>query len=129
MSASGHARAIGGRIALFHDLLSQQYQNPHLREESIASTLRMSRTHLSRLLKQFTGCGFAAHLRRVRLAAARRLLANPTLSIKEIAFLAGYRHTSQLDRHFRQELGMTPSAYRFRDLVESATEAESSDGR
>lgn len=79
---------------------------------AVAAAVGVSRWHVDRLLVAHTQIGFRAHLHRVRVGNARYHLADVSLPVKEVAFLVGYRSTSQLDRHFRAIVGQTPVAYR-----------------
>jgi AraC-like DNA-binding protein len=78
----------------------------------VASHVGASPCHLSRLLKTHTGDGFLRHVHQRRVSAARRLLADSQLSVKEIAAAVGYRSVTQLDRHFRRLCGSTPASAR-----------------
>jgi AraC-like DNA-binding protein len=72
----------------------------------------LSDCRLTQLLKAVTGRSFGAHLHHRRIAAARTLLTDSALSIKEVASRVGYQSTTQLDRHFKRITHSLPSAYR-----------------
>jgi AraC-like DNA-binding protein len=79
----------------------------------IASYLRVSRSHLSRLVLKETGNTFKGHLTVARMSTASRLLQETSLSIKEIATQTGYGHVPSFDRQFRQYFhGVTPGKFR-----------------
>src|SRR5208337_4089601 len=84
---------------------------PRLSLSLVAVQTGLSRWHLCRMLKLSTGMGFADHLRIVRLRAAAKMLADPTLRVKEIAFAVGYKHVSSFDRDFRDHYRMTPTEF------------------
>jgi AraC family transcriptional regulator of arabinose operon len=105
------------RLQLALRLLAQQCHNPRLTLDSLAVQVRVTPGHLSRLFVRTTGEGFAHHLRRARLEHARRLLETTALNVKEIAAAAGYKHVSELDRHFRKTFGGTPTAHRVAALA------------
>lgn len=48
----------------------------------------------------------------LRLDAARDHLANPALSVEQVAHLAGFGRVERLIKSFRRRLGLTPAAYR-----------------
>lgn len=58
------------------------------------------------------GIPFAEYLIKLRLNYSLELLTNKTLSVTEISFLCGYQNVSHFFRSFKEEFGMTPSAYR-----------------
>ena len=68
--------------------------------------------HVSRLLNQHTGCGFATYLNRLRASVAEGLLQHTALSIKKVAAAVEYGSTSQLDRHFKRSRHTTPVLFR-----------------
>lgn len=48
----------------------------------------------------------------LRLDAAREHLANPALSVEQVAHLSGFGRSERLIKSFRRRLGLTPAAYR-----------------
>jgi AraC-like DNA-binding protein len=104
------------RVSRALEIITERFRNPNLSVGQVAAELRVSRWYLTRLLRRETGQTFQLHLHRMRVDLARVLLHDPTLSVKEVAFMVGYRSTTQLDRHFRQICGTTPTEYR---LVQS----------
>jgi AraC-like DNA-binding protein len=78
--------------------------------EEVARSARVSRWHLERLLKRCTGLGYLAHVRRMRVSTARRILAaEGSALVKEVASLAGFSSVHTMERQFRRELGKCPS--------------------
>lgn len=100
------------RVSRAQEIIMERFRNPNLSVDEVATELRLSRWYLARLLRRETGQTFQFHLHRTRVQVAQVLLHDPTLSIKEVAFMVGYRSTTQLDRHFRRICGTTPKAYR-----------------
>jgi len=79
---------------------------------AIARTVKLSPEHFHRLFRrQFHTTPFAYLLRR-RLAQARHLLAEGTLSVKEVAATCGYDDPYYFSRVFRQQQGCTARAVR-----------------
>lgn len=79
----------------------------------VAEYLRVSRSHLSRLVLKETGNTFKGHLTVARMSTASRLLQETNLSIKEVAMQTGYGHVPSFDRQFRQYFhGVTPGKFR-----------------
>lgn len=96
------------------------FRDPSLRITAIARALHMSPTHLSRLIKRETGIGFRELCIRLRLAEAKRHLLDPTLSVKEVASLAGFNSTSNFDRDFRRLYGCSPTRWRAQEFQTNA---------
>lgn len=88
--------------------------DPHLNLKAVAKAIGLSSFHLSRLLKTHTGEGFIIHLHQRRVSAARKLLTETQMSIKEVAAAVGYRSVSQLGRRFKRVYGLPPVAIRVR---------------
>lgn len=92
--------------------ITRRFGDPTLRLRAVARQLAVSDCRLTHLLKEATGWTFGAHLHARRVSEARRLLADSTLSVKEIAARVGYSTTTQLDRHFGKTVKVMPSEYR-----------------
>lgn len=92
------------------------YITDHLDEEintdRLAEIAGFSKFHFSRLFKEFTGCSNHEYLIQRRLEAAEQLLANPDLSITDVAMQSGFNSLSTFTRVFKAEKDMTPSAFR-----------------
>jgi AraC-like DNA-binding protein len=99
-------------VARVLGVIQARYRDPRLRLSIVAKVADLSPWHVARTLKSQTGQGFVAHLREVRVSAARRLLAEDVLSVKEIAVEVGYAHPNRLDRDFMRVCHMTPSSFR-----------------
>jgi AraC family transcriptional regulator len=78
----------------------------------VAQTINLCPSYAARKLRAQTGFGFLAHLHRRRIAVARSLLVETSLSIKEIAATVGYAHQSDLSRHFKLAGGDSPVVFR-----------------
>lgn len=92
--------------------IEREFPNPNLQLQDVARQLALSACRLTQLLKRETGTTFGAHLHRRRVAQACALLADRTLSIKQIADRVGYRTTTQLGRQFKRHTALQPSRYR-----------------
>ncbi len=68
--------------------------------------------HFQRLFKQETGRNLGEFLGERRLHKAAELLLTSDMSIKEIAFIVGYKHQSSFVRAFQREFRQTPGHYR-----------------
>lgn len=87
---------------------------PHLLDlsaDDIAGSLGLGPRTLQRRLRD-RGLSLSTLVEAERRARALRAVASSELSIKEIAYLAGYSEPSAFHRAFKRWTGMTPIAYR-----------------
>ncbi len=103
---------IDSRVNAVLDYVEKAHLQPECRLADIAKSLRMSRSHLSRLVLKETGVTFKGHLQLSRMNTAARLLQETNLSIKEIASSTGYEHVPSFDRQFRHYFQVTPGKFR-----------------
>lgn len=97
------------RLALefMHDNFSRE-----LGLEEIASAAYLSEYHFARLFKQITGVTPHVYIANLRLERARKLLAETTFPVIEIAAMVGYQSQSHFTKIFKSVTGITPRAYR-----------------
>jgi AraC-like DNA-binding protein len=100
------------RVELALAEIDSHFANPRFGLRVVAGRVALSDCRLTQLLKSATGRSFGAHLHHRRIAAARTLLTDSALSIKEVASRVGYQSTTQLDRQFKKITHSLPSAYR-----------------
>ena len=77
-----------------------------------ASLLCLSPKYLSRIFKEQVGLGFNDYKIKVRLKAAREMLARQQITIDQIAHRLGYQHSESFLRMFYRNVHMTPTKYR-----------------
>ena len=78
----------------------------------IARQLKVTPKYLSEALKERTGKSALEHIHDHVVENAKPLLADPTLTIGEVAMLLGFEYQNYFARLFRKKTGMTPSRYR-----------------
>jgi AraC family transcriptional regulator len=83
---------------------------PTLRE--MAAVARVSPYHFARQFKQTTGLPPHQYVIARRVERARQLLQQGDLSLADVAAHAGFSDQSQLTRHFKRILGVTPGQFR-----------------
>ena len=92
------------------------YINDHCTEDmtldDAAEIAGFSKSHFSRLFKQFTGVSFYKYLNQRRISVAENLLIDPNVSITEAAIQSGYSSLSAFIRMFRIVKECTPSEFR-----------------
>jgi AraC-like DNA-binding protein len=80
--------------------------------EALARESGYSPIHFSRMFRAATGHTPHNYVLHLRVERARQLLAEPSVSLAEIALECGFSSHSHMTRVFHQLVGMTPSAYR-----------------
>ena len=92
------------------------FMEKHFREklslDRLASSLSMSKFHLSREFKKYTGLSPNEYLINTRITYAKELLKYSELSVAEIAEKAGVENVSHFISLFRDRVGITPLAFR-----------------
>ena len=84
----------------------------HLSLSDVADHVYVSQWHLSKLLNRETNQSFFDLLGNMRIARAKKLLADPSLRIHEIAEIAGFSDVAHFSRSFKKLTGLTPGEYR-----------------
>lgn len=92
--------------------LNANYQQNDFHIEDVASFVGLSRSQLFRIFKAHCGKSPQQVLGELRLSHAKRLLSSTELSLTETALSSGFSSAARLGEVFRDELGMTPTAYR-----------------
>jgi YesN/AraC family two-component response regulator len=78
----------------------------------VARVASLTKFHFCRLFRQETGCSLKEHLQVVRIRRAIALLADPDLTVTEIAYAVGFNDLSHFDKVFRRIAGVPPREYR-----------------
>ncbi|MBO5415005.1 MAG: cobalamin-dependent protein [Clostridia bacterium] len=92
--------------------VNERIGDSELTLNTIASSLYISASHLSRLFKECTGETFAEYLRRTRLSHACALLKETDLTVEEIARQCGKKDIPSFYQSFFVYKGVTPNQYR-----------------
>ncbi|MCJ8293288.1 MAG: helix-turn-helix domain-containing protein [Colwellia sp.] len=86
--------------------------NTELTLTEIAKQFGMSQRSFTRRFKAATGVRATQYWQQLRIETAKELLASSNLTIQEIADQIGYQDQGHLTRLFKQNLTLTPKAYR-----------------
>lgn len=92
--------------------IETHYADSSMTLESIASSLFISKSHLSKLFQKVTGESFLDYVRRVRISRACGLLINTDLTNEEITGKCGLKDLPSFYKLFKAQTGMTPYQYR-----------------
>nr|WP_296439472.1 helix-turn-helix domain-containing protein [uncultured Acetatifactor sp.] len=87
---------LGGDTSLYH----------------LADQVHFSQEYLLRIFKKKEGVTILQYINDLKLSAAKQLLAEAKLPVKEIAEQLGFNSQGYFGRFFRNKTGMAPNAYR-----------------
>ncbi|MBI4719932.1 MAG: helix-turn-helix transcriptional regulator, partial [Chitinivibrionia bacterium] len=88
--------------------------NQYVEVEEVARLLGVTRSTLFRHFQACFGVSPKHYLMTVRVEQARRLLRQTSSPVKEVAAVCGFRSAHYFCRVFRDEMGMSPVAWRKR---------------
>jgi AraC-like DNA-binding protein len=106
---------LDGQAAAVVDLVLEYVFNHHagsVRMSEAAALVGMAEPTFSKYFKRATGQNFSDLVRKLRLAQARRLLETTDTPVSTICHRVGFTNLSNFNRHFLNDTGTTPSAYR-----------------
>jgi two-component system, response regulator YesN len=93
-----------------------RYFNEHYAEkislESVADWVHLSPSYFSRLFKAEMKMNFSAYLSSLRVEKGKRLLADRSIPLVEVAGRAGFDDQSYFTKVFKKTTGLSPGAYR-----------------
>lgn len=92
--------------------LQTHYADSSFSVQRLAEHLSLSTSYISRMFKEHTGQTILEYMHAIRIAEAKRLLAETDAPVKEIVASVGYYDTSSFIRKFKFAVGVTPGEYR-----------------
>lgn len=87
-----------------------------LNRDDLARLFNITPNYVSNLFKRYSGKSFSDHSTTGRLERARQLLEDSRLSVKEIARICGYNHSSYFIRRFHRQFGQSPGDCRLSSM-------------
>ena len=105
-------------IVRLRQLLEDNLSETDFNVKKLSSDLNISTTHLYRKLKALTGLSPVEFIRTFKLQKACEQLSTTNYSIKEIGYGMGFNNLSYFVKCFREQFGVTPSAFRKTGLPE-----------
>lgn len=113
--SNGVTRGSGGRLARQTMRVVEEYIHAHLDQNialaELANVANLSEFHFARLFKQTTGLPPHQFVIHQRVERAKRLILAGRLSLAQIAIEVGFSDQSQLTRHFKRLVGVTPKRF------------------
>ena len=93
----------------------QLHLQSNLKLEDLARRLRTNTRYASQAVNRISGQSFTQYINQIRINVFKEKLTSPEhqhLTIDALAAESGFQSSSTLHRIFKQEEGMSPSAYR-----------------
>ncbi len=90
-----------------------------LTRAEVAAAVHLSEPHLARVFRQTAGTTLVERLTDLRVAQAKRMLLESSMSITQIALDVGYGSFSHFSKVFKRAVGIKPSDYRRAEGAES----------
>lgn len=97
------------RVAIAH--VAKHYLR-RISEAEVARMCEMSPSRFCREFKAAFGVTFVEYVAVQRMLHAKRLLANPSMPVGDVAMAVGFNDPSYFTRVFRRQEGVSPSEYR-----------------
>ncbi|MGI5965503.1 MULTISPECIES: response regulator transcription factor [Anaerotruncus] len=110
----------GGRMTQIMQEIEDYMRKNYRRDiflQQVAREMNYSDAYFSKLFKQCFNKNFVTYLTEARIEAAKDLLKNPTVNIKEIGAQVGYKDSNYFTKVFRRATGKSPSEYRISVLT------------
>lgn len=93
-------------------LVENNYDKNGFGVRDIVAELKIDRSYLFRLFKNKMGTSVQGYITGYRLTKAEVLLANSTLSVKDVAYSCGFSDQMYFSRVFRRAKGQSPTEFR-----------------
>jgi transcriptional regulator GlxA family with amidase domain len=95
---------------------AREYLENNWKEEfdidRIAKVACLSRSHLIRLFKKYTGMTPYSYYQEIKVARLKEALRDKNLSVAQAFLSCGFEYPGNFARFFKEQVGMTPSQYR-----------------
>ena len=109
---------LSGVKEMIEQHIFENYQQDISMQE-LAHAMNYSEAYFCKLFKQCFGQNFTSYLTEYRVNAAKKLLEDPMVNIKEIGRRVGYGDSNYFTKVFRRVTGINPTEYRVRIFREN----------
>ena len=93
------------------DYMEQHYAEK-LTLDEVAGYVGISKYYFSNLFNKICDAGFSSYLNEIRIREAKKMLKNPQMNVKQVAYLSGYNDQQYFSKTFKKYTGMTITEYR-----------------
>lgn len=80
--------------------------------DMLSEHFSLSPSQISRIFRQWTGEAFKDYVVRKRIACAKRILLREDITVAQLCARVGYSNVSHFIKLFREQVGLTPAAYK-----------------
>ena len=105
-------KTVSGVVVIAKEYINTNILSSELHSSSVASYLKLSVDHLSRLFKAAGEESLSDYIIKVKMEKAKEIIANTSNSIRQIAGILGYSDPGYFVRVFKKKTGVTPTEYR-----------------
>lgn len=116
---SGYPTLVDAAVGIMQEEFSQIYG-----VDEVADRLGITPAYLTRLFSKHVGMPPGRFLRLQKITCAKKLLAQPDMTVSLTAQLVGFADVHYFSRVFRKETGMLPSAYQQSHTVDAPQDAD-----
>ncbi|MBD2864500.1 helix-turn-helix domain-containing protein [Paenibacillus oceani] len=99
------------------EMVDTRYADPAFCLQQVATAVRMSPAHASKLFKLQVGLSIPEYITEVRLHHALRLLVQEEYSVNTVMEKVGFDNQSYFFRLFKKKFGTTPKEYRMKNVL------------
>ncbi len=104
-------------VSMVEEYICENYMED-ISMQDAARAVNYSEAYFCKMFKQQFGQNFTSYLTEYRIEEAKKLLRQPTVSVKEVGVRVGYPDSNYFARVFRRMTGVSPSEYRMKFLNE-----------
>lgn len=101
----------GGAMRKLKQYLDENYRQD-VTLDGLSELVGLTKFHLSRSFKQYSGFAPKQYVNRVRITRACHLLSNTELSVAQVSERVGYHSPFYFSEQFKSVIGYSPSEYR-----------------
>ena len=94
------------------EYIDTHYMDPDLSVAKVSEWVHLSPIYTGALFKKSLGKSVVTYIHEVRIAQAKRMLLDDSISVKEVSVRTGYVAPDYFTRLFSKAVGVTPSKYR-----------------
>ncbi len=102
-------------VAMVKEYICENYMED-ISMQDAARAVNYSEAYFCKMFKQQFGQNFTSYLTEYRIEEAKKLLCQPTVSVKAVGTRVGYPDSNYFARVFRRMNGVSPSEYRMKFL-------------
>ena len=110
-----HAEVEAVRLSHVMGMITGYIEEHYMHEfsmQDVARIMNYSEAYFCKLFKQCFGQNFTSYLTEYRVGEAKKMLAQPTVNVKEVGKAVGYGDANYFAKVFKRITGQSPTEYR-----------------